>query len=370
MVALGAWLLWRRRWLRAAGLGAAFGAPALAWWLRGRRAEGGAYLSELWMRNPYRPELGTAGLGDLLARVAENAWLYTSWIFPEGILGVRGSVVAAVGVAWVAAALVGWFLRLRRDLSVAELFAVAYLGLLLLWPQVWSSDRFALPLYPLLLFYGGEALLAGAGRLHRGLPVWAAAAALLVAGGTALSSWADSVREAAVCRNATRQGRPWGCYGPEVRQFVDAARWSGANLPEDAAVFSRKPRIFYVTSGLKSRTYPFSTDADSLLAEADAHGITHLLVDFIGVQSSRYLFPVLQSRPGAFCVVAGFGRDERLRTQLLGVLSPELRGVPGGAGGEPVRLTRCPARWVVPEGAVRSSAAGPGEVPLLTRLDR
>ena len=38
------------------------------------------------------------------------------------------------------------------------------------------------------------------------------------------------------------------------RKFAAAAHWAGSDLPEGAAVFSRKPRIFYLLSGRPSLT--------------------------------------------------------------------------------------------------------------------
>ena len=52
----------------------------------------------------------------------------------------------------------GWAMSWKVGRAVAEYFFPLYAGLILLWPEVWSGDRFALPLFPLILFYAASAL--------------------------------------------------------------------------------------------------------------------------------------------------------------------------------------------------------------------
>lgn len=369
VVAVGAWMLLRRRWAALGVFAAGFGVPAFLWWLRGRSVTEGAYVSEFWMANPYRPELGTVGVGGLVGRVVENLQLYVGTFFPQGIAGGSTPALGFIGGVLVLLAVAGWVRRIRTGAGTAELFTFLYLGLILLWPQVWSSDRFALPLYPLLLFYGGEALVEGAARLHPRGPVAAGAVAVAFLALPALATWWSTLEEARSCRLTARAGNVWGCHAPGVQQFVAAARWSAANLPEGAVVLSRKPRIFYVTSGLRSRTYPFTPETDALLGEAEATGSRYVILDLLGVQAGRYLAPAIRGRPGAFCSVAGFGETGRSRTELLGILPREAR-IEGGAGeDDAVAIRVCPPEMTRP-GAGGAAVETSGVVPLLGGLDR
>jgi hypothetical protein len=251
---------------------------------------------------------------------------------------VGGAIVLALALLAVG----GWFLALRRRVGPAELFAPLYAGIILVWPPVWSGDRFALPLVPLILLWAGEALACLSRRtLPRvgAAPVALAAvlASIPVAGGIALA--AD---EAAACRGAREVGGPWACAGLGMVQFTEAARWAGANLPADAVVLTRKPRIWYVMSGVPTRTYPFSSEVDTLLAEADRVGAGYLLLDLVGGQA-RLLARAIGARPGAFCSVAGFGgRDGGPRTELLGILPPGERGGEAGTRDDAVSIGVCP----------------------------
>ena len=311
-----------RRWKAVAGFGAAFAIPSLAWWLRSRSSGQAQYISEFWLIDPYRPDLGTAGVADLLHRVLDNLEGYVFTHIPGGLTTWSGAPLTWLGVFLIGTGVVGWTMRVRDRPTVAELFFPLYCGLILLWPAVWSGDRFALPLYPLLLFYSGEALLAGAARVHPRVPL---VGGLIVASLLLVPSargWNDATRRAAACREAVRTAGPFACYSEGFQQFVAAARWLGENAPEGAGVFSRKPRIFYTLSGVRSRTYPLSPDPDRFFDEARAAGVSYVVLDRVDRLAYAYVTPVLMARPKAFCGLVGVGRGEAT-TQIFGIIEEE-----------------------------------------------
>ncbi len=366
VVAVALWLAWRRRGRALAAFAAAFAVPAVLWWLRGRGARGGGYVSEFWLVDPYRPDLGRAGAVDLLLRMGTNLRRYVVEILPEGLTGVLTGAVAVLGVALVLAALWGWVRRLRREPGVAELFFPLYGGLLLLWPVPWSGDRFALPLFPLLLLYGAEGLEDLLGRIHRKAVLPGLAAAFLVLALPALGSWSRDVQRATLCRAPVTEGDPFFCYGAGVREYVALARWSGRYLPEDAVVVTRKPRIFYVLSGRKAVSLPLTRDPDAFLGRLREAGAGYLTFDRVDGLASYYLPPVLQARSGAFCAVTGVGRAGQPRTELLG-LREEPAGVPEEASPEGgLRIEPCPASFVR-RPAPGEEAPPLTDVPLLRR---
>ena len=114
---------------------------------------GSEYISEFWLVDPYQPHLGTVGLGGPAGKGGQNLVAYVTQIIPAGILGDGLPLVAPFGLALALFSLVGWIRCLREGVGVAELFLPLYLGLVLLWPQAWSGDRFSLPLLPLMFFY-------------------------------------------------------------------------------------------------------------------------------------------------------------------------------------------------------------------------
>ncbi len=190
------------------------------WLLRARGAGQGAYVSEFWLVDPYQPSLGRVGVGGLLGRVAANLVGYVGTHLPGGVVGGRGAAVAALGIALVALGLAGWVGALRRRIGPAELFLPLYAGLILLWPTVWSGDRFALPLYPALFLYAARVLREDAGRLGDTVPVIAGLAALAVVLLPEARAWGTAAQEAAdVSRRRAAAGavRLLGSPGGRVR---------------------------------------------------------------------------------------------------------------------------------------------------------
>ena len=366
VAALG-WLALRRRWLALGASAVALGVPMGLWALRGRGEGVAQYGTEFWMVDPYQPALGTIGPLGLLPRVLENLQAYVLQHGPAGVIGAGRPGVALLGVVLTGAALGGWLVTVRRRFGVADLFVPLYVGLLLLWPAVWGGDRFALPLYPLLFLYAGVALHF----LRIWLPPFAgggvAAVAFLVVFLPAAGTWLDGAEGRRRCETVARRSGPWACYGPNIGYFVDAATWSATGLPPGAAVFTRKPRHFYLMSGHPSRTFPFVGEAAEHLALADALGVRYVLLDQWDGLAAAYVGGAVRERPGAFCWLRAFGPPAEGGAQLLGILPPELRdGSPTGADGT---LQPCPPGYLTGTEGPPADYVSSGRIPLLSDLD-
>ena len=366
LVAAAGWLLVNRRVRAAVALGAGIGVPAILWSLRGN--QGAQYVSEFWMIDPYQPDLGRVGIGGLIQRVIDNAVGYVGQWVPIGYTGMKpGAAVAIIGVVVFALGIWGWVRHLRRP-SVTELFVPMYLGLILLWPQVWSGDRFALPIMPLVLFYAGE-MVVGFGQwggvVVKRIVVTAAIGVLAL---PALVSWGDSAAASKACSSLVDTAGSFSCWGPRTDEFVQAAAWSGAHLPDGAITLSRKPRIWYVMSGLSSETFPFTRDAPRFLAFADSIGAHYVVMDYMDSAASVYVAQALQDLGGSFCLLQTFGGDARNPpTLLMGILPVDerLNAVTSEEGNKlDVSMNYCPARMArTPPLAERSGRTQ--EIPLL-----
>ena len=345
VLAVGATLGLERRWRALAGFAGVFVVPNVLWWLRSRAAGGVQYVSEFWMIDPYQPELGRAGIGDLTARVLENLQGYVLVHIPAGLSPWSGGALTALGLVLMALALAGWVARIRIRWTVVELFTPLYFGLILLWPAVWSGDRFALPLYPLMLSYAGEALVRGARQINPHLSLAAGVTAVAVLLVPSMLGWGQLVSRATTCREVVRVAGPFACYGEGFQQFVSAARWVGENVPDGSAVFSRKPRIFYTLSGVQSRTYPLSADPERFLREAREVGVSYVVLDRVDRLGGAYVGAVVRDRPWAFCGLAGVGEGE-IRTQILGIVEDAVD--PGGSvdAAATIALAACPQSMV------------------------
>lgn len=354
------WLLLQRQWVRLGIFTALFSVPAALWSLRPRAS--GNYVSEFWMINPYSPDLGRVGFPELVARAAENLWRYGSDFVPSGLTGLSGGWATALGAGLTGLTLAGWLRRVRSKPGVPEFFFLLYSGLILAWPGVWSGDRFALPLFPFILLYSGESLASLAGRLSRGPGGTRAAVAVAVAI-VAIPAGASGMRSAGSandCRIRTATSGPLGCYASNVYDFYAMARWAGDHLPEGSAVFSRKPRLFHVFSGLPSTTFPFSTDQRRFWDAVDSLDIAYVVVGNWGRQSQAYVGSVVTARPDRFCYVTGIGSS----TSLLAITPPGADDPGESTDSLPV-LKRCSGALASPPPSLLALASM--RIPMLER---
>lgn len=302
VVAALAWLAWRQHWRQFGVLAALIGLPAVGWWLRGRAFATAGYVSEFWLVEPYQPDLGTIGLADLLARIVENVQKYVSLHLPTLIDDGAAVLAMPMGAVIFVLALAGWVLRVRRA-RVADLFLPLYLGLIFIWPAVWSGERLLLPALPILLFYAAESLLRTVRRIMPRIAFPAAGAAAFLLLVLTLPGLADGVEVGRECTSRYRAGDRYPCLTPLWADFFIEAEMAGMALPDHAVVLNRKPRLFHLLSGMKGRNYPLTDDPAALFAVADSAGARYVVFDRLDGLSGLYLRPVLVHSAASFCVM-------------------------------------------------------------------
>ncbi len=303
----------RREWRRLAVSAALVAGVAGGWIVYGQLAGASeGYLNELLLRNPYDPSAGTVGLAGLVERGAVNLWTYVSAVLPGALTGQRlqgdagGPLTTLLGVAVSGLALSGWLARGRERIGVAELFTFLYVGLIAVWPEVWTDRRFLLPVLPLLLLYATGAVDRVARRLEVPGRSWLAAAAAALLALPALHSAGTRAPERVRCLRAYAEGSP--CMAAPWSSFLDAARWSRDNLPSGSTVVNRKPRIFYWISGHRGRVYRYTDEPELLLRDLDEAGADYVVVDQVSGTTARYLVPAVRANPERFEVIHEAGR--------------------------------------------------------------
>lgn len=327
LIAAGAWLGWRRRWRQLIIFAAVLGPLALLWWYRARTQGGVDYVGQFWFVDPYQPALGRIGVAELLERMTTNAGKYITQHLPILLFGVPRFAILSAGI--VALGVYGWVRRMRRP-RISDLFLPLYIGLLLIWPAVWSGERFLLPAMPLILYYAGDGLV----RIFRMITPATArigpaltAAVLILIGLPKLSEGTQMGRE---CMGVYRMGEPYACLPPQWKDFFAIAETAPRLLPDSAVVLNRKARSFYVVSGLQGRNYPLSAEPDSFFQEVRETGARYVLFDRLDGLSQAYLAPVLVSRSNSFCMLFGLGQD---RAIMFGILpNAELIAAPPTQG--------------------------------------
>ncbi len=364
VISLLGWLVLRRAWREAGVAAAVLGAPMIWWSVRGSGEGVAQYGTEFWMVDPYDPAQGTIGLLGLFPRILENLEGYALGHIPAGIVGAETPALALVGVTLCGAALAGWLISLRSDRGVAELFFPLYTGLVVLWPTVWGGDRFALPLFPLLLLYGAVVLRTVSRRMPPVPAQLLAAGVVLMILVPAVGQRLRESAQGAQCRAVAESRGVWSCYGPRIEAFMSAAAWAKTGLPEGSVVLSRKPRHFFVYSGLPSRAFPFIPEPAAQLELADEVGARYVLLDQWDGLAARNVGGAVRAMPGAFCYIRAFGEVQQGGAQLLGILPPAARASPAPQEDGSGALRSCPPDYVTTVGGAERYSSS-GKIPLL-----
>ena len=330
-----------RRWWRALAWTAAIECVVVGgWWIWGRIAASQSaqrYSNNFLLIDPYNPGQGYVGPGELLARTVNNVRLYAIDVLPQSIGGGGAGGInlfpVLAGLAILALAVVAWVRRIRQGRAL-EWFTLLYVGLICIWPQVWTDRRFLLPLLPILLLYAFDGLVWCFEFARARRPGWvlpATGGLLLV---LALPHHVRGVRFNQECLRYYRQGDELACYPPPWRAFVESAYWVRDNTAADAVVVNRKPRLFYYFSGRRGDVYPFTSDAERVLAFLDQIQADYVVVDALSATTYRYLVPAIRTIPERFQLLRSIGQGAGA-THVLGYLGPTPSS--SGTAGEEAR---------------------------------
>lgn len=301
VLALGGTLLVRRHWRHAAWFAAIAGLPMLAWSIRARILNPNGYASYLLWKDPYQPALGRIEVYELVPRSIDNAARYLFEMFPKLLVSTAGVPrLVAMGLLLVAVAV--WLVRLVRRPRVLEFWVLLYSGIILIWPLTWAAERYVIVLLPAIILYAAEALLALTNRHRRFGRALAITAALAVIA-SEMPGLRAEIRFGRGCRADYAAGDRFACTPGTWKAIMQTADELRGKLPRDAVVLSRKPTLFYVLSGYRSRLYPMSADPDSFFAAAADARADYVLLDDSRDLSELYLQPVLSARPDQFCVI-------------------------------------------------------------------
>lgn len=324
LLALVAWALVRRDRRQAIAASAVALLCVAGWAVYQHLAQPAqpGYLQQLIQQNPYVPAAGTVGLSDFPLRAARNLWRYASSELPGsfGLPTLRQgtiAVTAAAGLVLSSLALFGWLRSAVARIGVAHLVVALYVGLILLWPPVWTDRRFLLPVLPLLVVFG---VLGAVGLRERlGRRTGAVAVGFVAAGvaGAALFSVGSVVPSRITCQFSYRAGEP--CDRPQYLEFYAMGRWAGEHTAQNSVIANRSPATFYLFSGRQGDLYPYSRDPDVVIRGLEEMGADYVVVDRLSATTAMYLLPAIAAYRDRFQVVHVEGGEAG--TLLLRMLS-------------------------------------------------
>ena len=86
-------------------------------------------------------------------------------------------------------------------------------------------------------------------------------------------------------------------------RYYEAARWIGRYSPPDAVIACRKASLAEIESRRTAIGYPW-VEPDKMIAAFRAHGVTHIIVDQLGFESTRtFLVPALNAHAELFEII-------------------------------------------------------------------
>jgi 4-amino-4-deoxy-L-arabinose transferase-like glycosyltransferase len=302
------WALLRRHW-RHAGVvvfAALVGAVPWLWWTARRPPATGGYLQQARSADRLDPESVAIPVMEFIERAWYNLSYYVQIDLPQlfwPVFPIPTSVRLVGAVLGVALVIIGaWSLFRRRGPAVWDLYLLATLAMLLLWP--WTGDRFFLTLVPFVWLY----VLTGLDRVSSIVtgrrwvgPLVAAALALVLLVGvlrTVPAQW--------VYTRAYLDGDEMAGYSTFWQDYFEAAKWIGEENPQ-AVIAARKPTFAWYWSQQPSLVYPFHGDSDRTWRFLRRRGVTHIIVDPL---TQSFLAPMFERHVDDLALAfAGPSRD-------------------------------------------------------------
>jgi hypothetical protein len=251
-----------------------------------------SYIDQLLAKNPYQMELGKIGFFDLFARAFDNFSFYAFTILPKTILPILGSntLLAIFGFILLVLIIIG-FIKTIKNFSIIEYYLVFGCFILFSWPKVWSSERFLLPLLPIMVIYilYGLLWLSNKVKSKYFMPI--------LIGFIVFLNFLSIIPQAktAIANNIScLKGDRYAGYTSDWRRYFEVVEWIEKNIPADEVIMARKPEFVYLVSGHKSVIYPFTanhTKVKEVIEQSD-----YILFDnfYWTGTTKRYLLPVLQ----------------------------------------------------------------------------
>lgn len=220
---------------------------------------------------------------EFIAFNLRNTFLFGSALWWNGcsmtLAHVLSGVIGALAVA-------GFIYRCRVRVSVLEVFIVAYLLTVVVWPAS-QGLRFYVPILPLYVFYAASGAMWAVQKRRQTQRAWAMAGLglLLVAMAVSYGGTLGTMRQ--------RDVRADGPYSPESMELFAFVRTNTA--PDDVFIFF-KPRALALYTGRRA-SVGFVPDKDEeLVAYLQQIGATHLVVR----HEDKYLRYIVTKQPERF----------------------------------------------------------------------
>jgi len=308
--------LLKKRWNRAAVSTLFFSVAFLPWIIRGMNLSGQTHFKIISMLNPLSSGGEKAGIFDIIERIGTNLLNYISVYIPASMIPALQQFYGSDGIiGWITglfltAGLIYGFIRLKFQKRVVGLYLLFYMVILLIFPSVYTGQRFLLPLLPLLyplLFTGIRSV-----QEYYKLPPKVSIGFMIFLG--VINLFSIKSLEIETSKPLLSQ---WNGY-------FETAKWANNNLPEDAVIAVRIGEDFYLHSLRRTLAFPFIGNPVEFQVYLDFHKATHIVSDDLDYpltdmknRTMPFLKPVMEKHPESFNEVYRSKGGETLLFEIL-----------------------------------------------------
>jgi len=254
-----------------------------------RKGDTRGYITQLLSINPYNPDAGYLNFQTFIERLKANINIYFFREIPSMIVPYRfrNTLVhpspeylpLVLSVILSLVFLTGLILFFKRKKDVLSIYTVFFLGICLLWPQVWSGSRFIVPIIPLLVFIFAYCFYFLCERFGRKELQYAAAgiAFLLL-----IFSFKNIYTHSKIS------------LPPRYANFYKACEWIKENTPEESVVSCRKSDLSGVVTQRESVGFPWA-EPDTVFNYMVERNVDYVIIEQLGYRHTfEYLVPAVQ----------------------------------------------------------------------------
>ncbi|MDH5684067.1 MAG: glycosyltransferase family 39 protein [candidate division WOR-3 bacterium] len=298
------YLLYKRRWRELIVLAIIAALFIIPWQIRNSKvgSQAGGYFQQFLARNPYEPELGNINFSEYVSRVLANFKLYAFFVIPQILFPslTSSSLLNVLGFALLVFLIIGLVnIIKKKSIGVWEIYLVIFMVITLSWPQVWSGDRFLIPILPFLIYY----IFVGLSQFSQFVKFKVLTQIIL--GLMIILALVDSVKKIPpnlANLSAYLNGDKYAGYPMDWQRYFETLKWIKENTENDAIVVSRKPPFTYLLGQRKSFLFLFSNDVDQIISDFYQKKASYILFDsfYWSGTTRKYIGPLLQARPDKF----------------------------------------------------------------------
>lgn len=191
------------------------------------------------------------------------------------------------------------------------------IGILILYPEQYGGIRYMVPVIPLFIFLmlnGLSAVVAVIYKLFKlkHPPVLIQSFVIILFTFVYLK---PKYVEAQIPYRQTARLKSWFST-PDVhaRDFLNAARYCGDSLPENARIINRKPEVFYMFSNYhRSNGFPKYADPDTIYNMLCRDSIEYLIIDNWYRHARVTLGPCINKYNDKFMMIKQFGEIDTVQ---------------------------------------------------------